>query len=263
MKLHKIDGPLGWRIAVGVAILTTGVLLLLWVSPPLDDENKPKLALMSSLPLIWPEGGVADAIENDGDALPVKARLEKKFNLLPVDDLSILKDPDTRLLLLAQPRAFTAAELVDLERWVAAGGNVIILADPALQWESSLPLGDPQRPLFTSLLSPLFTHWGLALTLPMDQQDDQKAVEVDDMQLQLSAYGAWERVGNSNVADCKISEQAVLAECQIGAGKAVLLADADLLAEDLWIGTGLASLIGSDGSANMDWLERRLLSMVQ
>ncbi len=264
MKLQEIDGPLRWRVAIGAAVLFGGILFLLWMSPGQTGESaKPKLALMTSMPLIWPEGEVADAIKNADEVPAVKQRLEQKFEIIPADDLDVLNNADIKVMLMAQPRALTPAELVRLEDWVGAGGNVVILADPALQWESSFPLGDPRRPLFTSMLSPLFAHWGLALTLPMDQQDVQKAVEVDEMQLQLAAYGLWQNAGASKVADCKIADPAVLASCDVGKGRAILLADADLLATELWTGTGLGSFLGSDGSANMNWLEERLLDLAK
>ena len=77
-----------------------------------------------------------------------------------LDSFDALNVRSTPLLLLAQPRALAPAEMVKLDSWVRDGGKLLILADPALQWGSLYPLGDKRRPLFTSLLSPLFSHWG-------------------------------------------------------------------------------------------------------
>jgi hypothetical protein len=111
------------------------------------------------------------------------------------------------------------------------------------------------------MLSPLFAHWGIQLTFPMEQLEGRRDVNVQGRRLQLAAYGAWQLSGESDVAECAISADQVLAECKIGKGRALLLADADLLSPDLWQDGGLGGLFGSDSSENMLWLEERLLEM--
>ena len=47
---------------------------------------------------------------------------------------------------MVQPQAQPAAVLVELDQWVRGGGHVLLLADPALEWPSERPFGDPLRP---------------------------------------------------------------------------------------------------------------------
>ena len=262
MKLWGFDAPLKWRLIVGVAILLLGFGGFQLFSDTIDRKKvKPALAVISSLPLLWPEGDLTGALANDSAALPVKQRLERNFEIIPIDNLDHLESRKLRVALLAQPRSFAPAELVALENWIKAGGRALILADPAVQWESSYPTGDPRRPLFTTMLSPLFAHWGVVLTFPMEQLEGQRDVNVQGRQLQLAAYGAWQLSGTSDVAECSISAGQILAECEIGKGRVLLLADADMLSPDLWQDSGLGGLLGSDSSENMFWLEERLLEM--
>jgi ABC-type uncharacterized transport system len=262
MKLWGFDAPLRWRLIVGATILLVGFGVFQLFSDRIDREKeKPALAVITSLPLLWPEGDFTGALANDSPALSVKQRLERNFEIIPIDNLDHLESRKLRVALLAQPRSFAPAELVALENWIKAGGRALILADPAVQWESSYPIGDSRRPLFTTMLSPLFAHWGIQLTFPMEQLDGQRDVNVQGRRLQLAAYGAWQLSGESDVAECVISADQLLAECKIGNGRALLLADADLLSPDLWQGSGLVGLFGSDSSENMRWLEERLLEM--
>ena len=85
-----------------------------------------------------------------------------------------------RLMMMAQPNAQTAENLVVLDEWVRAGGRVLVLADPALEWPSKRPLGDPQRPPSMFADTGLLLHWGVRLDAP-----DQRGPAV----LQLGGYG--------------------------------------------------------------------------
>src|SRR5206468_10727515 len=69
-------------------------------------------------------------------------------------------------LLMAQPLAQTAENLVALDDWVRGGGRVMILADPLLEWSSKRPLGDPLRPPPMFADTGLLGHWGLRLDAP-------------------------------------------------------------------------------------------------
>ena len=264
MKSSAIDAPLRRRlfVVVGAAILAVGLCLLYLLVQLTDrEQDKPTVAVVSSLPLLWPEGDLTEALEASAESTPVKERLEQNFKIIAVDDLGKLKSAKPDVALLAQPRSFTPAELVTFENWISRGGQAIILADPAVQWESSYPTGDPRRPLFTSMLSPLFAHWGIELTLPMEQREGQRDIVVQGKRLQLVSHGAWQMNGESDIADCRISSALVFADCKIGAGRALLLADADMLSAALWQGRGLGGLFGFDSSDNMKWLETRLLEM--
>lgn len=223
------------------AALLLGLLLpaRIWLWPldsPAAQASRPRLAVMTSLPLGPMRGGaIPDVLRGQAGPDPVERELSRHFQLRFIDFLS----PSTLAagqgsLLLAHPRGLQPAELVALDKWVRDGGRVVILADPLLAWPSDLALGDPRRPPVTSLLDPLFTHWGLVLDAAKDgsrginrhrMAGGRMLATVDDGHFRLSGR------------ECLLQAEALLARCRRGGGEALLVADADLLNPALWMGS--------------------------
>lgn len=199
-----------------------------------DEGDRTPLLVMTGLPLFLGEGGpVAVLNERDQRAGIVRA-LALRRTLVPVDIL----DADTlhrgQTLLLIQPHVLSASELVALDRWVRAGGMVLIFADPALAWPSDLPLGDPRRAPPVTLLDPLLTHWGLALTTDDDEASVARTVPIGGRRIQVVAAGRW----RTTSPGCSVADQGLVVRCKIGRGRAILVADADLLDDRLWTTLG-------------------------
>ena len=237
-----MDGLFRFRRASGlilVAALLAGLLLpaRLWLWPldtPAVQEPRPRLAIMTSLPLGTLRGmDIPQVLSGQAGPDPVAAALSRHFRIEFIDFLSAssLIAGEGRLL-LAHPRALQPAELVALDGWVRNGGKAVILADPAIAWSSGLPLGDPRRPPVTSLLDPLLTHWGLTLEPARDSRtiiqqrmgDGRLLASVGESRFRLLA------------GDCMLEGEALLARCRLGRGEALLIADADLLNPALWMG---------------------------
>jgi hypothetical protein len=234
-----------WRGKAGIAGAAVAAALLLLVPGvripydsiaigPGDREppaRRPRLLLMTSLPIVWGEYGPFDRRSRPSLAYRV---LQEEFDVRPID---MLDDPSLaagRLLLLAQPRWLSPAELTALDAWVRRGGRAVILADPALVWPSELPLGDIRRPLPASLLRPLLTHWQLELLPPHRAGAMQLLVGEAGRLIVLDAPGRFTGKGGA----CRPSLQSIYARCALGTGRAILLADADLLRDDLWAAPG-------------------------
>ena len=220
---------------------------------PAQNTDLPKLGLMTSLPLQWSEGGIEAAISPGATPHPAYTRLEDSYNIIPVDDLAGLDRSEFQTLLLAQPRALSPDEFFRLDAWVRRGGRLLVLADPALQWGSLYSLGDKRRPLFTSLLSPLFSHWGIELVLPLTEKLPLVEVEVDGVQIRTQTLGAWQATKDPANASCMVAENGFLVDCTVGQGRALLVADADFLDSAYWQRQGLRSVAGTDEYGNMEW----------
>jgi ABC-type uncharacterized transport system len=263
MQINWKDAGLRKRLAVGL-LLVMGLVLLLSALRYLRPEAqgaKPALGLMTTLPLQWSEGGIEADIADDARPHPAYARLQAQYDVRPLDDFSGLDKQPLALMLLAQPRALAPSELVALDAWVRGGGRLLILADPALQWGSLYPLGDKRRPLFTSLLSPLFSHWGIELVLPMTDAQAVVLREVDGLSIRTQTPGEWlPKVGEVAVK-CEIAPHKLLADCRVGKGRALLVADADLLDTVYWEGQGVRAVTGNDEFGNMLWVEAMLLAL--
>lgn len=174
-------------------------------SGPRRPADRPPLALVTSLPLIFGENFALD-----GGGSPALARLEQRYNVIPIGVADAASLKNQGLLLMAHPRAQPAEALVELDQWVRDGGHVLLLADPLLDWPSERPLGDKLRPPPAFADTGLLKHWGLTLEAP----------PIDG---QLSAG----RLASSG--SCKIVEDGLVARCSIGRGQAIVIADADFL----------------------------------
>jgi hypothetical protein len=165
------------------------------------------------------------------------------------------------MLLLAQPRAFAPRELASIDNWVRQGGLVLILADPALQWGSLYPLGDKRRPLFTSMLSPLLNYWGVELVLPLEDEGPASLRKIGVFNIRTVTPGEWLPKQSTAKNRCAILAKGLLADCRIGKGRAILVADADFLDAAFWEGRGMRILTGKDEFANIALLQALLTAL--
>lgn len=261
MKPKGFGPAIQKRLWVGVLLVMALVFLLsaLAYLRPAQEADKPKLGLMTTLPLQWSDGGIEAAVDINAEPHPAYARLTAAYDVMPLDNFDQIDQ--LSLLLLAQPRAMAPAELVKLDEWVRRGGRVLILADPALQWGSLYPLGDKRRPLFTSMLSPLFSHWGVELVLPTDKAEPVSLREIDGMSVRTLTLGEWRMRAGQAIPFCRIAAGSIYADCAIGKGRAVLVADADLLDTPNWEGRGARALTGSDEFDNMALVEQWLKAL--
>ncbi len=249
------------RAFIGTIILAVVLLGSFAVGAWRDQQliRKPWLGLITTLPLPWGEGGANNIIDPAAEPLPAYLSLQLEYQIKLIDGLDAKTLKGTPLLLLAQPRAFASSEFAALDKWVREGGRILILADPALAWESSYPLGDKRRPLFTSLMSPLFAHWGIDLVLPMEEGGEKTILrKVSGLTLRTVTPGAWQPRGGVKAAQCAIDNQGLTAQCNVGKGRAVLIADADLLDADLWQGTGMRAIAREDDFENMALIKQYL-----
>jgi hypothetical protein len=186
---------------------------------------RPEVAVMSALPLFWREGG---AVQDLGLAEEQKSqfilRLSDHYRPSPLDFLSDQSLRPIRTLILAQPRALQPSELVALDKWVRAGGELLAFVDPQLDWPSSLAIGDSRRPPPVTLLDPLLIHWKVRLEPVV--ANGVISWRFGGKPRTLRSPGTWVAEGGS---PCQSEGEAYLVNCAIGKGKATLIGDADLL----------------------------------
>lgn len=187
--------------------------------PPISPAAapKPKLALLTSLPLIF-----ADSFSLEGGGSPALESLERHYAVEPIGVGDATSLAGKSLLLMAHPRAQPAEALVELDAWVRAGGRLLLLADPKLDWHSERPLGDPLRPPPDFADSGLLAHWGLALGGPI--VDGPVVRPAAGKQILFVSPGRL-----ASRAACRISDDGLIARCAIARGAVTVIADADFL----------------------------------
>jgi hypothetical protein len=187
----------------------------------------PPLGLMGTIPLYWGEAeGLGDIIDGEAEPHWARARLEQYYRLHPLAALTEEALSGLDFLLLAQPRALSPAENVALDTWVRGGGRLLLFADPLLTGESRFGIGDRRRPQDVILLSPILGRWGLALEFVEDQSAGPKLREIAGQAVPVNLPG---RFAPAVQAGCTMESGGLLADCAIGKGRVVVLADAALL----------------------------------
>jgi hypothetical protein len=204
-----------------------------------SSTGRPTLLLLTILPLVF-----SDQFSLEGGS-PALTALQSRYRVVPISVTSHADLGKSQLLLMAQPLAQTAENLVALDEWVRAGGHVLLLADPMLEWPSSRPLGDRLRPPPMFMDTGLLAHWGLRLDAP-DRRGPQKR--------NLGGYDVLTVSPGTLAGACQISPDRLVADCRVGKGRAIVVADADLLD---------VSRLGAEAPHNLDALLAELARLDQ
>jgi hypothetical protein len=197
-------------IAVAVSVAFAGSR-----PQPSAGSRRPTLLLLTSLPLLFSED-----FSLEGHGAPALKALQAHYRVTPISTTAAGELAKGGLLLIAQPQAQSPENLVTLDQWVRRGGRLLLLADPMLEWPSKLPLGDPTRPPPMFVDTGLLGHWGLTLDAP-----DERGPALRE----LGHYRVLTVSPGALYGQCAISRDRLVAECRVGSGEAVVVADADLL----------------------------------
>jgi hypothetical protein len=227
----------GWNTLIASAVLFTGAC-----SAPATTDQSHDIAVLTALPLFWTEGQFGAAATGADPRAAIIQKLSERHHVRALDALSSATLKNVDVLMLAQPRALAPAELVELDRWVRAGGKLLIFADPMLDWTSLYPMGDPRRPPLVTLLDPLFDHWGLDLSAPEVEQG-REIIDLDREKLALVGAGHW-TLADKAKGICTTRANDFLAHCALGKGRVLLLGDADVLDSRVWQETGIDNAAG-------------------
>jgi hypothetical protein len=226
------------RFYIGLALLIAalaGFAVLAWPA-----RDRPPVALYSSLPIYWNESAsVTDLLDSKQPPPWPRIALERDWALAPLDTLAGVDSgaagengslASYKRLLLAQPRALAPAENVALDDWVRRGGHLLLFADPFLTGDTHFAIGDKRRPQDVVLLSPILSRWGLELRYDMDQPQGERRVAVAGSELPINQAGQFVLAPTDPKAPatCTLSAQGIVADCAIGEGRALIVADAAL-----------------------------------
>ncbi|HSG34712.1 MAG TPA: ABC transporter [Sphingomonadaceae bacterium] len=218
-------------------------MFVLWLALPADRAakrepapgNDAPLALFTSLPLYWTESeDIGELLDDSSQLHWARRALERQEVLHPLDYLATGNLEQYGALLVAQPRALSPEENVALDNWVRSGGRLLLFTDPLLTAESRFGLGDPRRPADVGLLSPILARWGLELTFDPDQPEGVRTAEVlgEQMPVEMAGKLVDFPVPPGATSECRLLADGLAADCTIGAGGALVIADAALLDRD-------------------------------
>lgn len=262
------SAPLMLGFVAGIAAL------FLWFMLRPADSAQPALkaqigsvAILTSLPLFTAEAlsveeALAASSADAGAPHPLGRLWQDSLTVAVYDDAAQAIAARPELLIMAQPRPLSPDQLAAFDAWVRGGGRALVFADPALFWHSIFAIGDPRRPEGATLLSPLFAHWGLEQRIDDDQPDGAWPMTGQLPPLMVEQAGHFVRRDAKNDAkidakiddrnaECAIVQDGLIANCQIGKGRAVLVADADMLQARFFLPVGREGMKDSeDGSTS-------------
>jgi hypothetical protein len=89
--------------------------------------------------------------------------------------------------------------------------------------ESDYAIGDPRRPEAIVMLSPILRHWGLELEFDEDQPAGEREIAAFGTPLRVDLPGQFRLRGD---APCIVEAMPIAAECRIGRGRVIAIADA-------------------------------------
>lgn len=229
--MHPLRPQLDSRIKqrkIWLVLLALGLALGLigWLGMRRSAPDNTPIALFTTLPLLWSEDGdLGSVLQSDAPSHWAKTVLSQHGQIVPLSSLAS-NLTGIRRMMMAQPRPLSPAENVALDTWVRGGGQLLLLADPALTEDSPLALGDPRRPQTAVMLSPILARWGLELRFDEAQALGETAPDVLGLDVPVNLPGRFETRGQAN---CKLWGQGLAVTCVIGQGRVIALADAALL----------------------------------
>jgi hypothetical protein len=230
---------LGLVVAALIAALLAFALAQRSAQPSARPAAKrPVLLLLTSLPLVFGED-----FSLQGGGSPALAALRTRYRVVPISVTDPAEIARGRLLLMVQPLAEPAEDLVALDGWVRRGGRLLLLADPLLEWPSKRPLGDRLRPPAMFMDTGLLAHWGLRLDAPDERGPTLR---------KLGGYSVLTVSPGALIGGCAISSDRLVARCRIGNGRATIIADADFLDADR---------LGASAGHNLDALLAELAAL--
>ena len=195
-----------------------------------QPRSEAPIGLFGSIPLIF---GESAGLTLDAPPPWPRAVIERHGKPVALDALvgEGGRDPLAGIdqLVLAQPRALSAAENVALDGWVRRGGNLLLLVDPMYTGHSAFSLGDPRRPQAIAMQAPLLGHWGLRLDFDEAQPAGRRTASAMGLAVPVDLPGRFAIVRGK---DCRLWDEGLVATCAIGKGRVYALADATVLDPD-------------------------------
>lgn len=169
---------------------------LMRVIQALSRVGKPRLGIVSNLPLDTGSGGLVAAMEGKSQPLLIYEELRQRFEIEFLEQ-NFEQVPDgIKVLLLAHPKPLPQPSLYAIDQFVMRGGRVLAFVDP--HSEVSLATGANgdvlQGSSETSDLAPLLSHWGVDFDKTYIVADRQLAMPVrssSDLRLPESHYVLW------------------------------------------------------------------------
>ena len=216
----------------------------------LSVAQKPKLGIMSALPLEVGSGGLQAALAGTSQPYVIYTQLRDTFDIQMLDPMTVDRVPEgISTLLVVHPSNFSATVQYAIDQFVMKGGHAIVFVDPVS--EASVAQGpgpQDQGDKSSSTLGPVLIAWGVDFDVTKVVTDADLAQPVQfgagpGGQARVIDYIAWLRMTpvNFNTGDPITANMQVLNIATAGALKPRMGATTKF--EPLLTSSGNAALI--------------------
>src|SRR5262245_19138312 len=128
----------------------------------LSTPQRPKLGIMSGLPLEGGLGGFMAAIQGNSQPFTIYTQLRSVYDVQNIEPTADRIPTDITTLMVVHPAGFSDAAMYAIDQFVLRGGHAIVFVDPLseiLNQQGPNQVDSGERT--TSNLPPLFTAWGI------------------------------------------------------------------------------------------------------
>jgi ABC-type uncharacterized transport system involved in gliding motility auxiliary subunit len=165
----------------------------------LSHPKKPKLALLSVLPLQAGPGGMMAMLQGHARPYILYQQLAQTYDIQTLQPANLKIPSDTDLLLIVHPAPLTDSQAYAIDQFVLGGGRALVLVDPSSEIAAAASQGLQRSAGATSSdLPKLFKAWGIGydpgkvvadrdLAQPVQTSDPRQPVEYYPVWLHLSA----------------------------------------------------------------------------
>jgi ABC-type uncharacterized transport system involved in gliding motility auxiliary subunit len=149
----------------------------------LNQSDKPKLGILSSLPLEVGLGGPMAAMQGQARPFIIYDQLVDMFDVQNLEpDLEEIS-AEIDVLMIVHPTALAAPTLYAIDQFVLRGGRALVFVDPLSELAQAAagamgPMGQPTGMPQSSSLVPLFQAWGIGFDDTMVVGDLERALRV-------------------------------------------------------------------------------------
>ncbi|MGQ0741979.1 MAG: Gldg family protein [Alphaproteobacteria bacterium] len=163
---------------------------------------KPKLGIITSLPLATGAGGFMAMMQGQAQPFMIYEQLRQAFDIQMLDQDADKIPSDIGVLMIVHPKQRGDRTLYAIDQFVMRGGHAIVFVDPLSEIaNNTMNMGPGVQAAATSSLEPLLTAWGVRYDPSKVIADGGRAQRVrlgrDSAQGQVD-YIVWLRLSSDN-----------------------------------------------------------------
>jgi ABC-type uncharacterized transport system involved in gliding motility auxiliary subunit len=178
----------------------------------LNTPAKPKVALLTSLPMAYGPGGPMGMVQGTSRPYVIFQQMRSQYELMALPGNFTGIPADVRALVIVHPGALDPVQLYTIDQFVLRGGRVMLFVDPLSEMAQTLQgneamLASASPPPLASNMAPLLTAWGVRLSNNKIAGDGKFAQQVSVREGQPIIYLPWIGIRSTSFAQDDLSIQ--------------------------------------------------------